>query len=112
MSKRSKRWLLAGLTFTVVAVGLVVWLLLPAESAAEAAARRVPVGADRAAVEAAVGRPADEVDAEAGRVKLTWYFGDDQLWVEFDDAGRSARATFLVIHTPLWDRLWSLVAPD
>jgi hypothetical protein len=112
MSTRGRRWLLVSLVLALVAVGLFAWGCLPGESAATAAAGRVPAGAGRAAVEAAVGRPADRVitnaRGDAIGAALIWQFGEDQLWVEFDKADRVTAVTPVVTGRSPWDqfRAW------
>jgi hypothetical protein len=65
----------------------------------EAARRRVPMGADEHAVEAAVGRARDGVcgiedkNGKLARRGLYWEAGDDYLFVEFDEDGRAVRAS-------------------
>jgi hypothetical protein len=64
MSRHSRRWLLAVLALTALAVLGIVAFLVFAQDSLEAARRRVPLGADEEAVAQAVGRRAD------GRVGL------------------------------------------
>jgi hypothetical protein len=108
MSTRGRRWLLVSLVLALAAAGLLAWGCPPGEGAALAAAGRVPVGAGRAAVEAAVGRPADRVltnaRGDAIGAALIWQFGEDQLWVEFDKADRATAVTPVVSRRPPWDR--------
>ena len=65
----------------------------------EAARRRVPMGADEPAVEAAVGRARDGVcgvedkNGKLTRRGLYWEAGDDYLFVEFNEDGRAVRAS-------------------
>jgi hypothetical protein len=54
---------LVSLVLALVVAGPVAWRCLPDESAESTAAGRVPVGAGRAAIEAAVGRTADGIVA-------------------------------------------------
>jgi hypothetical protein len=75
---------------------VVVFWALPKDPL-EAARRRVPLGADREAVEAAVGRTADGAIGKSGRTaEVTrrvpfWVEGEAQLLVEFDETGRALK---------------------
>jgi hypothetical protein len=91
-----------------------MWAGLP-EEPLEAARRRVPLGADREAVEAAVGKAADGVIGKVGRTGevtrrvLTWEHCYDrlivQLLVEFDEDGRAVKAEVAYWPGPTpWER--------
>jgi hypothetical protein len=67
MSTRSRRWLFAVLALAAVAGAGIMGFLALTEDEWEAARRRVPLGADREAVEAAVGKAADGVIGQTGR---------------------------------------------
>jgi hypothetical protein len=110
VSTRGRRWLLAVLALALVAgVGIVAFLVF-AEDELEAARRRVPRGADREAVEAAVGRPADGRTARTAfpddpRRVLIWLDGKHQLLVEFNADGRAVEAwTYHPRGPTLWER--------
>jgi hypothetical protein len=98
MSPRSRRWLFAALALALAAsVGIVAFRAF-AEDELAAARRRVPSGADREAVEAAVGRPADGRIATLsadGRdwvpLMLRWKYDEASLVVVFDEDGRATR---------------------
>jgi hypothetical protein len=99
MPGRGRLWLPAGLALAAGAAVLgVAAFLVFAEDEWKAARRRVPLGADREAVESAVGRPADGrvglagKTAEVTRFALYWERGEDQLGVQFDEDGRAVRA--------------------
>jgi hypothetical protein len=113
MSTR-RLWLLAGLALaTATLAGL--WLLLAADPL-EAARRRVPLGADEAAVCAALGRPPDTVMGKPGHPAdmppraLFWKFGDELLYVFFDEDGRAVKADRYSWWQPptLWERCRAL----
>jgi hypothetical protein len=116
MSRHSRRWLFAVPALAAVAgVGIVGCLAL-GEEEWEAARLRVPLGADREAVEAAVGRAADGVIGKAGptgestRCVVFWQRCYDepvvQLLVEFDEDGRAVSAEVAYWPGPtLWQRL-------
>jgi hypothetical protein len=100
----------------VVALGVAACLAL-GEDPLEAARRRVPLGADRATVEAAVGRPADDVgrvralpgepalpEAVARRFELIWRYRDATLLVHFDEDERSFLADVDRQSSPFWER--------
>jgi hypothetical protein len=104
----TRRWLLAG---AALAACSGFWALLPPDPL-EAARRRVPLGADPEAVEAAVGRPADGVlpataVADDPRRVFIWEDGDDQLLVRFDADGRVVEADVYHHWRPptIWERL-------
>jgi hypothetical protein len=93
MSTRRRRGLFAVLALATVAGAGTVGLLALGEDLLAAARRRVPRGADREAVEAAVGRPADGMFGNPGRAAiLFWVDGDDQLTVALDGDGLSREA--------------------
>jgi hypothetical protein len=114
----SRRWLYAWLALGVTVSAFVgLWALLPGEPL-EAARRRVPLGADREAVEAAVGKAADGVIGKAGRTGENtrcvafWQRCYEepvvQLLVEFDEDGRAVKAEVAYWPGPsLWDRFWA-----
>jgi hypothetical protein len=95
-------------------VGIVAFRAL-AEGEWEAARRRVPLGADREAVEAAVGKAADGVIGKVGpngedtRCVCFWQRCYDepvvQLLVEFDEDGRAVSAEVVYWPGPTpWER--------
>jgi hypothetical protein len=108
MSTRRRRWLLAGRALAAgAALGIVGFLAF--NDPLEAARRGVPLGADQAAVEAAVGRPAycisRTVQPDDGRYVLGWTEGGDMLRVAFDANGRATAAWVDHCGKPtLWER--------
>jgi hypothetical protein len=112
MSTRNRRWLLAVLALAAAALGVVAYLALRVDTA-EAASLRVPLGADEATATAAVGRPHNggEIHKEAGaperlRRGLFWEYGEDRLYVWFDEEGRAVKVG--VVYGPdstFWRRL-------
>jgi hypothetical protein len=113
MSTRRRRWLLAGLALALAAAAATLLVLALAEDPLEAAHRRVPLGADQEAVEAAVGGPADvvvivqsEPAGAAVRHRLNWRHRDAALVVELDEDARSVGA---VIQRPPSSSLWERV---
>jgi hypothetical protein len=116
MSTYKKRLLLAGVVVIPSAVVLTILAGLPSgdDEMAEACGR-VPLGADRATVEAAVGRPADSITRrtmsaeDPGRV-LSWSYDEGRLAVEFDAAGRSVKAdVYYGQDSTFWERFWNLI---
>jgi hypothetical protein len=115
--RRRRRRLRACLALAVVAALGGAWCLVP-DDPLEAGRRRVPLGADRDAVEAAVGKAADGVIGKAGpngemtRYECVWQrcYGKAvvQLLVEFDEGDRavSAEVAYWPGPTP-WERFWA-----
>jgi hypothetical protein len=117
MSTRGRRWLLACLAVgLLVGVGLAAgWLSGTYYDPAEAARRRVPVGASAYKVAEALGRRADGAVRSQDRrgrwvtIARHWDYGTDTLVVDFDEHQRATEAA--VVRGPtLWDhvrgRLW------
>jgi hypothetical protein len=112
MSKRSRRWLLACLALAAALLGVAAYLTLSVDTP-EAARRRVPLGADEDTVTAAVGRPHNggEIYKESRgpeqlRRGLFWEYGEDRLYVWFDEGGRAVKAGVVYAPGPtLWQRL-------
>jgi hypothetical protein len=97
-------------SFAVVVAALAGLSALLPEDPLEVACRRAPIGADREAVEAAVGRPAAGVIGKSGRTaEVTrrvecWEEGDAQLLVEFDEGGRAVKADTYRWEPTRWQR--------
>jgi hypothetical protein len=109
-SRWPTHWLLAGLAGAALAACAGLWALLPPDPL-EAARRRVPLGADQEAVEAAVGRPGtvvygkvDPTDAASHQLAV-WEYGDALLRVEFDENGRAVKVDVVSWRDPTpWKR--------
>jgi hypothetical protein len=111
MFTRSRRWLLACVAAAVLAaVGLAAGWGLRVYDPAEAARRRVPLGASAYKVAEALGRDADGAvrgqDRRGRWVTLArhWDYGSDSLVVDFDRQQRATEAVVVRGQT-LWDRV-------
>lgn len=108
-----RRWRVFFAVLAVILLVEVVWLFSLPNDPVEAAIRRVPMGADEKAVEAAIGWPPDRSqlvyvgDDGPERPVVAWNVGPDLLLVQFEN-GRSVNALISRSGPPsFWERLWS-----